>query len=112
MQEEMSGGLIQIPSQKPFLEWSTDTYSSLYVTISLDDFVGHPTFQLGSMPVTRILNQTTRGQTLWRSVHMGTDITTCSHQLLKLTVEPSSFFFATHMDSCYQLMSSDALVHL
>ena len=96
MQEEMSGGLIQMPSQKPFLEWSTDTYSSLYVTISLDDFVGHPTFQLGSMPVTRILNQTTRGQTLWRSVHMGTDITTCSHQLLKFFCNPHGLLLPTY----------------
>ena len=43
------------------------------------DFVGHPIFTLGSMLVTRILNQTTRGQTLWRNVHLETDITTCSH---------------------------------
>ena len=29
--------------------------------------------------MTIIMNQTTRGQTLWRSVHLETDITTCSH---------------------------------
>ena len=35
-------------------------------------------FKLGSMLVTAILNPTTRGQTLWRSVHLEIDITTCS----------------------------------
>ena len=29
--------------------------------------------------MTIIMNQTTRGQILWRSVHLETDITTCSH---------------------------------
>ena len=29
--------------------------------------------------MTILLNQITRGQTLWRSVHLETDITTCSH---------------------------------
>ena len=43
------------------------------------DFVGHPILKLGSMLVTRMLNQTTRGQTLWRSVCLETDISTCSH---------------------------------
>ena len=42
-------------------------------------FGSHPVFKLGSMLVTRILNETTRGHTLWRSVHMENDITTCSH---------------------------------
>ena len=42
-------------------------------------FVGHPIFQLESILMTITLNQTTRGQTLWRSVHLETDITTCSH---------------------------------
>ena len=36
-----------------------------------------PIFELGSTLVTRILNQTTRGQTLWRSIHLETDIITC-----------------------------------
>ena len=29
--------------------------------------------------MTTSLNQTTRGQTLWKSVHLETDMTTCSH---------------------------------
>ena len=29
--------------------------------------------------MTITLNQTTRGHTLWRSIHLETDITTCSH---------------------------------
>ena len=29
--------------------------------------------------MTIILNQTSRGQTLWRSMHLETDTTTCSH---------------------------------
>ena len=33
----------------------------------------------GSMLVTRILNEYTRGQTLWRSIYLETDITTCNH---------------------------------
>ena len=82
---KISGGLIQIPIVKKAClakqEWSTDAYSSLFVTIhyTLFDFVGHPIFQLESILMTITLNQTTRGQTLWRSLHLETDITTCSH---------------------------------
>ena len=82
---KISGGLIQIPIVKKAClakqECSTDAYSSLIVTIhyTLFDFVGHPIFQLESILMTITLNQTTRGQTLWRSLHLETDITTCSH---------------------------------
>ena len=79
---KISGGLILIPIVKKACpakqEWSTDAYSSLF-GYTLFDFVGHPIFQLESILMTIALNQTTRGQTLWRSVHLETDITTCSH---------------------------------
>ena len=74
---KISGGLIQIPIVKKAClakqEWSTDAYSSLFVTIhyTLFDFVGHPIFQLESILMTITLNQTTRGQTLWRSLQSG-----------------------------------------
>ena len=71
-QWQMSGGLIQIPceqgmSNKIRME---DWYSHYWVYILW--FVGHPIFELGSMLVTRILNQTTRGQILWRSIRLET----------------------------------------
>ena len=53
----MSGGLIQFlvkmacPAKQ---EWSTDAVTIDY---ALYDFVDHPTFELGSMLVMRILNQ-------------------------------------------------------
>ena len=67
---KMSDCLIQIPICPANLEWSTDAYSSLFVTTdyTLFDFVGHPIFQLESLLMTIILNQTTRRQTLWRNV--------------------------------------------
>ena len=63
---KISGGLIQIPIVKKAClakqEWSTDAYSSLFVTIhyTLFDFVGHPIFQLESILMTITLNQTTK----------------------------------------------------
>ena len=69
----MSGGLIQIRIVKKAClakqEWSTDAYSSLFVTIHYT-FVGHPIFQLESILMTI---------TLWRSVYLENDITTGSH---------------------------------
>ena len=87
----MSGGLIQIPiySQEGMFckqEWSTDAYSSLFVTIHYTLlFVGHPISKLESILMTITLNQTTTGQTLWRSVNLETDITILVVTLLKLT---------------------------
>ena len=73
-------------------EWTNDTYSSLFVTTdyTLYDFVGHQIFQLGSMLVRRNLSQTTRCQTSWRSIHLETDITTCSHIA---EIEIQAFYF-------------------
>ena len=54
------------------------------------DIVGHPIFKLGRMLVTRILDQTTRGQTLWRSVHLEMEITTWGH-IAKIYAQPFAF---------------------
>ena len=71
-------------------EWSTDEYISLFVTIHytlFDLIVGHLIFQLESILMTITLDQTTRVQTLWRSVHLETDTTTCSHiEIILLSV--------------------------
>ena len=81
---KISGGLIQIPIVKKASpakqEWSTDAYSSLFVTIhyTLFDFVGHPIFQLESILMAVRLNQT-----LWRNVHLET---ACSHNAVLLSV--------------------------
>ena len=74
----MSGGLIS--SQEGMSRKIRMKHSSLFVTIDYApfDFDGHPIFQLGSILMRIILNQTTRRQTLWRSVHLETDITTYS----------------------------------
>ena len=63
------------------------------------DFDGHPIFKLGSMLVTRILNQTTRGKTLWRTVHLETDITTCSH-IAKIHTQ-AFLLSVTHVNHTY-----------
>ena len=44
---------------------------------SLYTLVGHLIFQLENILMTVTLNQTTRSQTLWRSIHLETDIITC-----------------------------------
>ena len=53
----------------------TVLYLSLYIIHSL--ICWSHDILVGLMTI--ILNQTTRGQTLWRNVHLETDITTCSH---------------------------------
>ena len=63
------------------------------------DIVGHPIFKLGRMLVTRILDQTTRGPTLWRSVHLEMDITICSHIA---EIHAQAFCFSvTHVNHTY-----------
>ena len=57
LQQKLSGGLIQIPCQsRRHVQQNMNgsvihTYKSLFVTndYTLSDYVGHPTFQLGSM---------------------------------------------------------------
>ena len=81
-QRIMSGGLIQIQegmSSKTRMEHWCIQFSICHYSLYTLWFVGHPIFQLESILMTITLNQTTRGQTLWRSVHLETDITTCSH---------------------------------
>ena len=66
-------------SSKTRMEHWCLQFSICHYSLHTLDFVGHPIFQLESILMTITLNQTTRGQTLWRSVHLETDITTCSH---------------------------------
>ena len=64
------------------------------------DFAGHPIFKLGRMLVTRILDQTTRGQTLWRSIHLEMDITTCSH-IAEIHAQAFCWLSVTHVNHIY-----------
>ena len=72
-------------------------HSFVTIDYTLFDFVGHPIFQLGSILVTRILNQITRHQRLWISGNLGTDITTCSHIA---EIDAQAFCFNDSCKSC------------
>ena len=60
-----------------------DPFRNLYIARPSPSFpslaVHHLIFQLENILMTITLNQTTKGQTLWRGVHLETDISTCSH---------------------------------
>ena len=71
-----------------------NTFSSVNaVTIdyTLYDFVGHPIFELGSMLVMRILNQTTRGQTLHGEAYIWKLTSLLVVTLLKLILKSFCF---------------------
>ena len=54
-------------------------HTFLSVTMVIDDFVGHSIFEKHASD--RNIDQTTRGQTLWRSIQLETDITITSFPL-------------------------------
>ena len=72
----MSGGLVQIRLVKKAClakqEWSTDAYIFLFVAIHYD-------IPVAKHPNDNNIESNHQRSTLWRSIHLETDITTCSH---------------------------------
>ena len=90
---KFSGELIQIPCQEGTSSKLRTEHWCIRFSIgyTLNDFVGHLMFE--NLARDRNIDQTTRGQTLWRSIYSWRLTSLLVVTLLKMTIKPLAFSY-------------------